>query len=232
MCIVRSFYLDLNQVNYKDTAVDFSALLTNLSKPQNHRNKMKNTTVRFLSVMLMALLLVTGLPSHVNAQQQSTEQQFVDELTTYSQTHTREETQAYAQTRADNMTNESLDLTVLASKSGGKSKPRSYFGQVRFVPASFKKSFFLDDASCRRQRGEICRQNYNAEILTSAGVATGIFGGCNAITALTGFIACTGAALAVHGFGIAAAHSHRNACVLSGNLECDRDNSVMEQRDN
>ncbi len=193
---------------------------------------MKNITVRFLGVMMMALLFVTGLPFRVNAQQQLTEQQFVDELTTYSETHTLEETQAYAQTRADNMTNDALDLTVLASKSGGKSKPRSYFGHVRFVPASFKKSFFLDDASCRRQRGEICRQSYNAEILTSAGIATGIFGGCNAITALTGFIACTGAALAAHGFGIAAARSHRNGCVLLGNLECDRDNSAMEQGNN
>jgi hypothetical protein len=73
---------------------------------------------------------------------------------------------------------------------------------------------------CLSAKLEECRRTYNAELFSSAAVATTIFAGCLALTAGSAFVLCVAAAAAAHVLNIAAAKQRYQACVTRAKYEC------------
>ena len=178
---------------------------------------------------LIVLLACYGAP--VSAQTLTEEQwttHFISELNEYASTHTEEETRAYAQYRLDELTDSNLipEPTETNVLEAGIS-PEVLYGTGAWSDATtiyldLDYEFNLDSKlrECTFKRQEQCRTNYNSDLLTSAAISTGVFAGCNAITALSAFIICTAAAFAAHMLMIQAAKERYRTCQNNVAWEC------------
>ena len=179
------------------------------------------------ATVLLLVVLLASYAAPVSAQTLTEEQlttQFEAELYQYAATHSEQETRAYAQYRLDQLTYSNL-IPQLAQTNlieAGIS-PEVLYGEnptsIYFdLDYEFNLSSKLSECTFRKQ--EQCRTTYNADLLTSAAISTGIFAGCNAITALSGFIICTAAAFAAHMLMIQAARQRYQTCTNNAAWEC------------
>jgi hypothetical protein len=203
---------------------------------------------RFVRPVALLLLIVIG-SAYLPVKAQS-EEDFASMLASYAQTHTRPELEAYAlelsnQLVADNWEYESYDLLAFSSPKQAINVPsldvadsrlcgtcKNALGVNRFPSTlggptiyrakggTMENSGSDQELQCRRMRNEACRLSYSAEVLQGAAISTGVFGGCNAISALSSFIVCTAAALAMQAMYIAAARSNWQACRQTAAADC------------
>lgn len=160
---------------------------------------LKRATV-FLLVVLLGSYAVPVSGQTLTEQEWTT--RFTTELTDYASTHSEAETRAYAQYRLDQLTYSNLipETTQANLLEAGISPELLYGEYTTTIYLDLDREFNLDSKlrDCTFRKQEQCRSTYNADLLTSAAISTGIFAGCNAITALSGFILCTAAAFAAH----------------------------------
>lgn len=139
------------------------------------------------------------------------QQQFSDDVEAYSQSHTLEETEAYAQSQLQNQIqnlNDAESPAVIANSGA----------ELNMVAAP-------DERDCRRAREGTCQNNFEADLFTSGQVTMGVLGGCSAIarSSVYGLIGCGIAAMGVHGFGILSARSRRSGCINTAIYDCRRE---------
>lgn len=187
-------------------------------------------------VSIAALFCSYSIPASAQTTEEQLTAQFEAELYEYSLTHSREEVAAYAQYRLDSMTTNgySGETNVLEAEISGDvlyDDTEDLFSVWLRGETTFNSLIYLDEdrdpydalLDCTHRKWDECRAQYNASLFTSAALATGIFAGCNGITALTGFIACTAAALAAHGLQIKSASITLESCVSGAYEACRRE---------
>ncbi|HEY6803968.1 MAG TPA: hypothetical protein VI306_10350 [Pyrinomonadaceae bacterium] len=184
-----------------------------------------------LCLLLSAGILLTSFPlsaqqTNVTPNSPPTVEQltpiFEDELTAYAVTHTDDEVRQYAQNRLNEMTASALGVAVNELPTvqqdlitidpypyypGDPGDPWGIGGDERYN-------------ICITGKTEACRRNYNADIFTSAVVASGIMAACMAISGGAAAIACAALALAAHAAGIAAANERYQGCVQNAMTDC------------
>lgn len=103
------------------------------------------------------------------------------------------------------------------------------WGDTSTIYLDLEYDFNLDSRlrECTYRKQEQCRSTYNAELLTSAAIATGIFAGCNAITAFSAFVICVAAALAAHPLMIQAARERYQSCYNNAAWECRKELGML-----
>lgn len=182
------------------------------------------------AAVLLRVVLLGSYAAPASAQTSTEEQltnQFTTELNEYASTHSEQETRAYAQYRLDQMAQSYLDpqQTTLASVIS----PEVLYGTGEYATTSIyldlDYDFNLSDRyrQCVKLRGQQCLDTYHADVLTASGITAGIFAGCNAITALAGFIACAAAAYVGYVLLVQAAQEKYNSCMSGVTWECKRE---------
>jgi hypothetical protein len=185
---------------------------------------------------IAAVFCVYTIPASAQTTEEQLKAQFEAELYGYSLTHSREEVAAYAQYRLDSMTMNAYNgqTTVLEagiSRDVLDDDTEDFISVWLRGETSFNSLIYLDEdrdpynslLDCTHRKWDECRDQYNASLFTSAALATGIFAGCNGITALTGFIACTAGALAAHGLQIKSASITLESCAGGAYQACRRE---------
>lgn len=195
--------------------------------PQKEKLMLKRATV------LLLVVLLGSYAAPVSAQSLTEEQltaQFAAELNEYASTHSEEQTREYAQYRLDQLTYSNLiaeptqtNLLVTAIS------PEVLYGTEESIYLDLDYDFNRDSQlrQCTYVKQEQCRSAYNADLFTSAAISTGVFAGCNAITALSGFILCTAAALAAHMLMIQAARERYQSCYDNAAWECRKELGLL-----
>ena len=184
----------------------------------------------------MLVVLLGSYAAPTSAQTLTEEElttQFSAELYQYASTHSEEDTRAYAQYRLDQLTYSNLIPEPMQTNLLDSAiSPEVLYGTGEFtnsvyldLDSEFNRDTQLRDCTYRRQ--EQCRTTYNADVLTSAAISTGVFAGCNAITALSGFILCTAAALAAHMLMIQAARERYQSCYNNAAWECRKELGLL-----
>ena len=178
-------------------------------------------------LLLVVLLAIYAAP--VSAQTSTEEEltnQFTAELNDYASTHSEPETRTYAQYRLDQMTQSYLDpqQTTLASVIS----PEVLYGTGEYATSIYLDldyDFNLSDRyrQCLKLKSQQCLDAYHADVLTATAVTAGIFAGCNAITALSGFIACAAAAYVSYVLMVQAAQEKYNSCLSGVTWECKKE---------
>ena len=180
-----------------------------------------------LAGFLIAGMWIFTTPIQAQQTTEETQEAFEAELTEFAATHTDDELRAYAAMRLDQLTDEALATestspiaSVISSEvwygeSSMDDRPGDKWGGEPIDPV-------WGDAykTCMNGRLEECRHNYNADILISFGVSTGIAAGCVGLTAGSGLIICVGLALSVHAAGIAAANERYQGCKARAQVDC------------
>jgi len=189
---------------------------------------LKTTTV------LLLVVLLGSYAAPVSAQTLSEEEwtaRFTAELNDYASTHSEAETRAYAQYRLDQLTYSNLipETTQTSLLEAGIS-PEVLYGEYTttiYLDLDYEFNLSSKLSECTFRKQEQCRSTYNSDLLTSAAISTGIFAGCNAITALGGFILCTAAALAAHMLMIQAARERYQTCINNAAWECRKELGLL-----
>lgn len=185
-----------------------------------------------MSKILLAVFLIAGVwiyTTPIHAQQTTEEIQtaFEAELTEYAATHTDDEVRAYAAMRINELTDQAL-WTENTSPIASVISPQVWYGESsiddrpgdKWSEEPIDPVWYDAYKTCLNSRLEECRRNYNADILISAGVSTGIAAGCVGLTAGSGLIICVALALSVHAAGIAAANERYQGCKVRAQLDC------------
>ena len=177
----------------------------------------------------MLVVLLGSYAAPVSAQTSTEEEltnQFTAELNDYASTHSEQETRAYAQYRLDQMAQSYLDpqQTTLAAVIS----PEVLYGTGEYATSIYLDldyDFNLSDTyrQCVKLRGQQCLDTYHADVLTATAITAGVFAGCNAITALSGFIACAAAAYVSYVLLVQAAQEKYNSCVSGVTWECKKE---------
>lgn len=182
------------------------------------------------ATVLLLVVLLGGYAAPVSAQTLTEEEwtsRFTAELYDYASTHSEAETRAYAQYRLDQLTYSNLfpETTQTNLLEGGISPEVLYGEYTTSIYLDLDRDFNLDSRlrECTFRKQEQCRSSYNADLFTSAAISTGVFAGCNAITALSGFLLCTAAAFAAHMLMIQAARERYQNCIDNAAWECRRE---------
>jgi hypothetical protein len=186
------------------------------------------------ATVLLLVVLLGSYAAPVSAQTLTEDElaaQFTAELYEYASTHSEEETRTYAEYRLDQLTYSNLipEPTEANVLEAGISPEVLYGEYTTTIYLDLDYEFNLDNKlrDCTYRKQEVCRTNYNAEILTSAAIASGVFAGCNAITAFSGFIICTAAALAAHALMIQAARERYQTCINNAAWECRKELGLL-----
>ena len=180
-----------------------------------------------LAVFLIAGVWIYTTPIQAQQTAEETQAAFEAELTEYAATHTDDELRAYAAMRMNELTDQALS-TESTSPITSVISPEVWYGESSMDdrPGDRWGGEPIDpvwgDAykTCLNGRLEECRRNYNADILISAGVSSGIAAGCVGLTAGSGLIICVALALSVHALGIAAANERYQGCKARAQLDC------------
>ncbi len=182
----------------------------------------------------MLVVLLAGYAAPVSAQtlsEQDWTARFTAELYDYASTHSEQETRAYAGYRLNQLTSSNLIPEPMQTNLiGTVISPEVLYGESTTsiyldLDYEFNLSSKLTDCTFRKQEG--CRAQYNSDLLTSAAIATGVFAGCNAITALSGFIICTAAAFAAHMLMVQAARERYQTCYNNAAWECRKELGML-----
>jgi hypothetical protein len=186
------------------------------------------------ATVLLLVVLLASYAAPVSAQtltQEDWTARFTAELNDYASTHSEAETRAYAQYRLDQLTYSNfIPETTQTNLLEPGISPEVLYGEYTTstyldLDYDFNRSSKLSECTFRRQ--EQCRSAYNSDVLTSAAISTGIFAGCNAITALSGFLICTAAALAAHMLMIQAARERYQTCINNSAWECRKELGLL-----
>ena len=140
----------------------------------------------FLALFLIAGVWVYTTPVQAQQTTEETQAAFEAELTEYAATHSDDELRAYAAMRLSEITDQALgtgNTSPLAAvispevwygTSSLDDRPGDKWGGEPIDPTWDGDSYKI----CLSSRFEECRRNYNADVLTSAAVATAIAAGC------------------------------------------------------
>ena len=179
---------------------------------------------RILTFVSIATLFCTySIPASAQTTEEIYKAQFESELYEYASTHSEEETRAYAQYKLDQLTYSNLiDEPAQANLLEAGISPEVLYGNTIYL--DLDRDWYSDPLrECTRRKQGQCRTDYNAELLTSAAIATGIFAGCNAITAFSAFVVCVAAALVAHMLMIQAARERYQTCYNNAPWACRRE---------
>jgi len=195
--------------------------------PDATRRKEKLMLTRATVLLLVVLLASYAAPA--SAQSLTEEQltaQFAAELNEYAATHSEEQTRAYAQYRLDQLTYSNLNAEPTQTNLLSTAiSPEVLYGTGESVYLDLDYDFNLSDTyrQCVKLRGQQCLDTYHADVLTATAITAGIFAGCNAITALSGFIACAAAAYVSYVLMVQAAQEKYNSCLSGVTWECKKE---------
>jgi len=182
---------------------------------------LKRATV-FLLVVLLGSYAAPVSAQTLTEQEWTT--RFTTELNDYASTHSDQETRTYAQYRLDQLTYSNLlpETTQASLLDSGISSEVLYGEYTTTIYLDLDREFNRDSKlrDCTFRKQEQCRSTYKADLFTSAAISTGVFAGCNAITALAGFILGTAAAFAAHMLMIQAARERYQSCYNNAACEC------------
>jgi len=189
---------------------------------------------RIVTLMsIAALFSAYSIPASAQTTEAEYQAQFEAELYEYAATHSEDEARAYAYSRLDQLTSTNL----ISEPAQTNPLEAGIAPEILYGPEEFTTDIYLDldrdfnsDSrlrECTRRKQEECRTNYNAELLTSAAIATGIFAGCNAITAFTAFVVCVAAALAAHMLMIQAARGRYQTCFNNAPWNCRKELGML-----
>ena len=128
----------------------------------------------------------------------------VAELEAFAATHTLDELRAEINRRIDAETSINLNSPQSASKA------------LPILSPEDEQS--ISECIARRRRS--CRLTFEADVLTAAAGTVVAAGACTAITALTGVIICSAAALVGQQLLNGAAYRRQQACELNGIQDC------------
>jgi len=183
------------------------------------------------ATVLLLVVLLASYAAPVWAQTSTEEEltsQFTAELNDYASTHSEQETRAYAQYRLDQLTYANvIPQPMQTNLIGAVISPEVLYGESIYLDLDYEFNLSSKLTECTYRKQEGCRAQYNSDLFTSAAVATGVFAGCNAITALSGFIICTAAALAAHMLMIQAAKERYQTCINNAAWECRKELGML-----
>ena len=159
----------------------------------------------------LALTLAVIIVSPLSIVAQTPEEQYEAHITAFAQTHTNEEVSAETQRWMNN----ALLVALMEQSLQGPTPVGRDFGTLVGDPIGF--------ADCMSTNAEICRNDYNSEIIAATGTSFMFFGGCAAATALYGTIVCGIAGVAGQQAAFQAAIRRQFSCEARGRQICVRD---------
>ena len=190
------------------------------------------------ATILLLVVLLASYAAPVSAQTSTEEEltaQFTAELNDYASTHSEEETRVYAQSWFGQVTSSSIPDPEQTTTLANFISPGVLFGGedtgdlVTSIDLDLDREFNFSDKyrTCVTLKSRQCLDTYHHEVLTASAIAAGIFAGCNAITALSGFIACTVAASVSYLLMVQAAWDKCDACYRSAPWECKKELGLL-----
>jgi hypothetical protein len=177
-----------------------------------------------LRVIALALVFSIGVAQTQEISQtiEQTPDQFeariIAELTEYAATHTEDEFKAEIERRLKDQLTESLAEEEEEFSAAGVIS----FNDFTLVPA--RKSLF----DCIPRKIEMCRMDYNAEVIKATGVSFGLLGACAGLTAGTGLIACGAASVVHQWFQAIGAKKTRKRCEMQAQMDCEDKKGQMK----
>jgi hypothetical protein len=167
---------------------------------------------------LLTILLAFGFAPIFAQSPEPEELDFAAEMEAYAQTHTPDETRAYAAARINEIANDMLE----PESEQLLSEMLPHLGDIAKKPIDREMNgvgWLEDPFQCWRHKREGCRHTYNAEVFDAAAMV--ILGGlaCGTFTG-PGLAACLAAAYAAFLLMARAARDRRWACESNARAEC------------
>ena len=182
------------------------------------------------------LLLVVLLASYsVPVSAQTTGDDFANELYTYAATHSDSETRAYAEYRFNQLISDPSNLDPQQTTLSDFISPGVLYSEentgdyVTSIDLDLDRDFNFSDKyrRCIYFKLKQCLDTYHTELLTATAISTGIFAGCTAISAGSGFVACVAAAYVSYLLLVQAAREKCSSCYDAAPWECRKELGML-----